>query len=397
MSLKKVHFLNELLETHKVPIAYKALRYAFNDSVFYKKSNAKEPEASTQMFIAFPGFLKPIFNNNQFKTKIITQKYRDSFGITIAPHITDISQYINAHFSKSSRTPIVKKMKRLENCFNIHYKVYYGEIDEETYKHIMDKTHAMLVRRFEQLKENNFVLKDWNKYFTALHPLINEQKASLFVIYNDNMPIQVSINFHYQKTYFAHIAAYDIDYAQFGLGNTAVYKQLEWCIKNNYNYLDMGNGDYEYKKRWCNYHYELETHIHYKSNSLKDNVLANKELNIIKIKNLLKELVNNKFYNEIKQAISANKFINKASPLSNYTTENLNNSEIPKNDFLQKIDLKATTSFQDIKKPLFDFLYITKDHINTVLIYKIENETDSFLIRGSVNSQKIMFNQQHKA
>src|SRR5690606_9401311 len=124
-----------------------------------------------------------------------------------------------------------------------------------------------LTKRFEQRNDTNHILINWERYKNILFPLINEKKASIFVIYNNESPIQISINFHYGKTFFAHIPAYDVDYAPYGLGNTAVYKQLEWCIENNYEYLDMGNGYLEYKKRWCNYQYDLETHIFYKKTS----------------------------------------------------------------------------------------------------------------------------------
>jgi len=393
MSLKKVHFLNELLEKHNIPTAYKTLRYAFNDAVFFETKNVTEPETSTQVCIAFPKFLKPTFHNGRFKTKKIIQKNLDSFGITIAPEITEISQYLNAHFSKSSRAPIIKKMKRLESCFNIHYKVFYGTIAEETYEKLMYKTHAMLLRRFEQRNDNNFILNDWNKYVKLLFPLINNRKASLFVIYNDDTPIQVSINFHYEKTFFAYIPAYDIDYAQFGLGNTAVYKQLEWCIENNYVYLDMGNGDYDYKKRWCNYQYQLETHIYYKSNSLKANILATTELNTIKIKNILKEIINSAFYNKLKQTVFSKKDTNNSFSFSNYSIENIKEANRPKSEYLQPIDLKTNNDYQEIKKPLFDFLYNTQDHIDTVSIHKIKNETDAFLITGISSCVKVTYNQ----
>ena len=392
MSLKKVHFLNDLLEKHQIAPGYKTLRYSFNDAPFYETETNTLPETS-QVIIAFPTFLKPTFQNDSFKTKKIVQKYLDSYGITIAPTITNIDHYVNAHFSKSSRTPILKKMKRLESCFNIRYQVYYGEISKETYTSIINKTHAMLVRRFNQRNDNNFILNNWKKYEALLFPLINDRKASVFVIYNEDTPIQVSINFHYQKTFFAYIPAYDIDYAQFGLGNTAVYKQLEWCIENNYAYLDMGNGDYDYKKRWCNYHYQLETHIQYKSSSLRHRLLATKELNIIKLKNGIKTGINSPFYAKIKKVIATKTPLNDSFSCSNYTIENLNEGVLHKNDALQAIDLKKTTDFQELKKPLCDFLYTTKCHSDTVTIHKIINETHTFLITGGSSSIKVIFNQ----
>jgi hypothetical protein len=393
--MKKGHFLNELLEKHHIPSAYNALWYDFNNTLVYKAEATKTSHISVQKWIAFPTFLRPDINDALFKTKKSVQKFQDSFGIIIPPNCTHIGEYLNKQFSKSSRSPILKKMKRLESCFNIRYRVYYGEISMETYTQIMDKTQAMLVRRFKQRNDNTFVLNQWNRYKTLFFPLINEKKASLFVIYNDDTPIQVSINFHYKETFFAYIPAYDIDYAAFGLGNTAVYKQLEWCIENHYAYLDMGNGDYEYKKRWCNYQYQLETHIHYKPNNVLNLLWANKELTRIKTTNILKTLIHNPFYQKMKYQVLVKPSANDELPYEHYAIENLTGTDAINSDTLQPMDLKQTTNFQALKKPLYDFLYNTKDHISAVWVYKIVHETDAYLIKGATSIQKVVFNKKH--
>ncbi|MFD0988641.1 GNAT family N-acetyltransferase [Mariniflexile jejuense] len=395
MSLKKSHFLNELLENHKINDAYKTLHFTFNNTLCYELNTAmdfkKKTEPLTQIYIAFPNFLTPTFKNSSKNTKRIVQKYQDSFGIILPNNITNITEYLNSHFSKNSRTPIIKKMKRLEACFNISYKVFYGAIDKKTYSHIMDKTHAMLVRRFNQRNDANFVLNNWNKYEALLFPLINSGKASIFVIYNNETPIQVSINFHYKKIFFAYIPTYDIDYAQFGLGNTAVYKQLEWCIENNYQYLDMGNGDYDYKKRWCNYHYALETHIHYNPNNLKSKILAINALNTIRIKNIAKDVVNNTFYKKLKQQIFTKNNSDRLDVYANYTTNKIEKQALLKTNNLNKIDYKTVSNFEKINKPLFDFLYTTQNHIDTVTIYKDTNNTTYYIV-GSINAIQVIFN-----
>ncbi|CAH8286194.1 acetyltransferase (GNAT) family protein [Mariniflexile fucanivorans] len=392
MSLKKIHFLSELLQKHNIPSTYKTLRYEFNDKLFFEADNVAEQNIYVDTLclvcFAFNCFLKPTFNNSRFKTIKITQQTHVSLSIIIPPNTTHIKQYLTAHFSKSSRAPIIKKMKRLESCFNIKYKVFYGSIQKKEYKQLMDKVHEMLVNRFKQRNNSNYILNDWNTYFELFFPLINEKKASIFVIYNKDTPIQISINFHFKKTFFAHIPAYDIDYAQFGLGNTAIYKQLEWCIENNYEFLDMGNGELDYKKRWCNYRYLLETHIFYKRNSLKASIIAYKELNIIKIKNFIKIIIKSAVYKKLKQEMLTKKNLK----FPEYTIENLNETEIPKANNLELVDLKTNPFFKDIKKPLFNFIYNTKDHFDAIKIYKIKNKTHSFLILGTKKNMVINFN-----
>ncbi|HMQ45336.1 MAG TPA: hypothetical protein PKC63_13415, partial [Mariniflexile sp.] len=78
-----------------------------------------------------------------------------------------------------------------------------------------------------------------------------------------------------------------------------------------------------------------------------------------------------------------------------YTIENLTGTDAINSDTLQPMDLKQITNFQALKKPLYDFLYNTKDHINAVRVYKIVNETDAYLIKGTTSIQKVVFNKKH--
>ncbi|MFB9057595.1 GNAT family N-acetyltransferase [Mariniflexile ostreae] len=398
MKIEKSHFLNALLEDHTVPPLYKTLTYGFNGALFYQntasKLSPKDKNIGLQVHIAFPKFLKPEIHGEtqgvDFKT--IEQHQQDCFGIVIAPEITDINQYLNAHFNKNSRTPIIKKMKRLEHCFHIHYKVFYGDITQKNYTYLMALAHGMLLRRFQQRQDDNFILRDWEKYHSILYPLILEKKASLFVIYNGTEPIQISINFHFGKTFFAYIPAYNIDYAQFGLGNTAVYKQLEWCIANHYVYLDMGNGDLEYKKRWCNYHYVLETHIFYRTKNIRSRLSANKAFYKIKLKNIVKDVLKSELYNKIKLKFPINRPNISHLKTESYTIKNITSIQDFKPDVLLEIDFKNHCDYpQIINKPIYDFLYKTQEHLDNIIVYKIKNQNNCIIIKGKTKAIHLCF------
>ncbi|MFY0714744.1 GNAT family N-acetyltransferase [Seonamhaeicola sp. NFXS20] len=375
MSHKKtLHFFNELVEKHQIPKAYKKLSFKFNNKPFYKSSaNTSEKTVyPVETYIAFPGFLTPKFNSDKFKAKCIEQKNQECFGIILSPEIKTTQEYLVQNLSKNSRSPILKKKKRLEACFNITYKVFFGNINKDEYDRLMDVAHAMLIKRFEQRNDSNFILKNWNKYLEILYPLINQNKASFFVIYNENIPIQISINFHYDKTFFAYIPAYNIDYAQFGLGNTAVYKQLEWCIENKYEYLDMGNGDLEYKVRWCNHQYSLETHIVY----VKKNIVAQTKALIpifkVKLINFLKSVKNLKKGNK-----KHNQSYKTKPPYKIETIEN--NFKIQENE-IQEINFFDTHKEKYLSKIICDFIYSEKEHLNNIKIYNIVN-TPNYIIK----------------
>lgn len=387
MSHKNIlHFFNELVETHQIPKAYKKLSFKFNNKAFFnsKANCAKGILPKVETYIAFPGFLTPQFHSNQFKAKCIEQKNQECFGIILSPEIKNTQEYLVQNLSKNSRSPILKKKKRLEACFNITYKVFYGNINKDEYDRLMNTAHAMLVRRFEQRNDSNFILKNWNKYLEILYPLINQNKASFFVIYNENTPIQISINFHYNKTFFAYIPAYNIDYAQFGLGNTAVFKQLEWCIENNYEYLDMGNGDLEYKVRWCNYQYSLETHIIYLKSNFIARIKALKPIYRVKLINFIKTLKN------LKQNKTQNtKTFNKIPP--EYIIKPIDDiASIEKHNNLKEINFFETHTTKHLSKIICDFIYAEKEHLNKIKIYSILNSSN-YIVKTPNKGINILF------
>ena len=393
--LRKIHFLNQLLEKHHIGSLYKTLTYHFNNTVCYQNPNESFEDTTVdslgEVHIAYPKFLVPEFYNSPYKVKTITQKYQDCYGIIIPPNTKNISDYLADNYKSNYRYKILKSVKLLESCFNISYKMFFGSMTPETYEQIMSCAKYMLIRRFKQRNDNHFILNQWDAYNKLLYPLILEKKASIFVIYNQNTPIQVYINFHYKNIFFAYTPSYNIDYAKFGLGNTAVYKQLEWCIEHGYEYLDMGNGDYDYKKRWCNHHYMLETHVFYNQNSLKANILATAELLKIKTKNTLKDVINSGFYKKLK-TLTKRQSSESVAIYSNYSTQQVLLDDIDLSSNFEPVTYTINESFNPIDKPLFDFLYNNKVHFNTIKIYKLTSSNNIFLITSNQTALQVTFN-----
>src|SRR5690606_38532775 len=136
-----------------------------------------------------------------------------------------------------------------------------GEIKKNELDFIMDKASEFLRLRFKQKNEENEHLIEWNTYRKCLFPLINSKRASIFVTYNSDIPIQITINYNINKVCFGTMLIYDINYSKFGMGHIGVYNLLDWCIKNKYDFLDLGRNTYEYKTKWSNFSYESEVQI----------------------------------------------------------------------------------------------------------------------------------------
>lgn len=296
-----------------------------------------------------------------------------------------IDAYIQANFKPNLRTALRRRLKGLESSFDVHYKLFYGQIDRHEYEFLMKILHGMIVRRFNQRDDKHDALLRWDSYYESVFTLINEKKASLYVIYDDQKPIQISLNYHNDKILFLSVPSYDIDYAKFGLGNIAVHKLLEWCINNKYEILDMGYGAFDYKLKWCNENYDFEHHLFYK----KKSILALLMVQLISFKTklinfLIAKRVNN-YYNSIKSLFK------KKSEIVDYdyeispATDLLNvNPETPPIDFIND------TSFTFLKKSVYDFLYTNKEHISKIQVFEIK-KNESYLIKSQKEAQKVVF------
>ena len=80
-------------------------------------------------------------------------------------------------------------------------------------------------------------MMEWDDNIKNLHALINQKKASLFVIYDGDRPISISLNRHINNSIlFSETHSYDVEYSKYGLGHVDNYMLLNWCINNNFDF-----------------------------------------------------------------------------------------------------------------------------------------------------------------
>lgn len=331
----------------------------------------------------FPSYLTPSFNH-EGSINIITipQKKIIGYAITIK-EACDVKTFLQNEFKKKFKNNILRFVNRFENCFTPSYKMFFGEISDTDYYFLMGKLKDMLSTRFTQKNDSANTLQYWDYYKNASLELINSKKASLFVIYVNGEPVQITLNHHYNDILFVSIPSYDINYSKFALGNIAIYKLLEWALENDYKMLDMAYGDLEYKRRWSNYTYQLEHHILYKKGNIFKAALAQIEACIIKTKNKLKDKNLDTY---IKQNRTKNNKKEVSFPLLKFDISEV--IEVTTSDLIS-VDL-ITESNPSIKKILYDFLYVNKEHINNVEIYKSKTLNDFFII-GKHIKKKVSF------
>lgn len=291
----------------------------------------------------------------------------------------DLNAYMAASFSKNSRNKNNKYRRRLETSFNISYKMFYGDISKEEYDSIFDAFKSLLEKRFaeKQITNNNLNQEEWSFYKEVAYPLILEKKASLYVIYDNHQPIGVTLSYFSEDTLFDAITVFDIDYAKFHLGSVTIMKLIEWCIENNIKILDFSKGYFEYKTRWCTKSYDFEYHIYYDSNSLKSRFLASSIKRLYDLKQGLREKNLNEKLHKLTYRLKK-KELSSASKVS-YNFEEIDLAALNAN--LVAIDYKLMEN-NALRLMIFEFLYLYQENYNTITLFQIENENNSYVIKG---------------
>ncbi|MGB5317483.1 GNAT family N-acetyltransferase [Eudoraea sp.] len=322
------------------------------------------------------------FDYKNLKTQVFPSI--TGFAISLGNY-NDIDSYMRDQFKSKARSQLLRRVKRLEKCYDITYKRYYGKIDRDDCLALLAILKGMIITRFKERNQVSDSLKNWLEIETSLHSLINDKKASLFVIYNEGVPISISICYHYGNVFFSYIDSYDVNYFKFGLGNIMIYKKLEICFENNYKFLDMGWGELDYKRRWCNYIYNYEHHILLPNNSLPAYLIALWEGNKTRLNVYLKSSKVSLMFKKAKSAFKTE--TNHDENTINYSLENHENLASLSN--ISPIDLNDEKNFY-FKTIINDFIYTTEEYYLDVKLYNLPKK-GFYVIRGKNNCKKIVF------
>ncbi len=286
----------------------------------------------------------------------------------------NIDDYMLSNFGKNSRNKMRKYSKRLDTCFDISTKMFLGHIDKNEYDKIFEYFMILLIRRYDnkQISYNNMHPSEWEFYKEVAYPLILEDKASLFVVYDIDKPIAITYNYHSDDIVFDAITVFDIDYVKFNMGYINNLKLLEWCFENNIKSLDFSKGYFDYKKRMCSLEYHFEYHILYDTNSLRSKILAYLYFKFYTLKAFLRaKNINNKIH-KLTYLLK-----NKKTQSTKYELKEL--EILPNNNGLTEINNKAEP-FSFLNKFICDYLYVVSKHRSEIKVYSVNDQNDSYII-----------------
>lgn len=272
----------------------------FTNGITYSFNNkANDYKGKVVLLYDVPNYLTL---NNEHHSKIILKKVRQYNGFYAdLSTFNSIDDVLNANFNSSkSKYNFRRSLKQLEENYKTSYKVYFGAITKDDYLKEIQTFKELISRRFDEKNTFNTVLPMWGFYEELLLPLILDKKVALNVIYNDNSPIAMSINFLNADALMVSIRTFDIDFNKMNIGNIEIYKLIEWCLENKVNILDFSKGENYYKKRWTSTEYFYDHHVIYDSKSIKATIIGESLSNFFKFKQYLRDKDINTLYVKLK-------------------------------------------------------------------------------------------------
>jgi len=291
---------------------------------------------------------------------------------------TSAEDYLKSQFGSKSRSQLRMRKQRLEECFDVEYKFYYGKIDKLKYDELFDTLEELIKRRFIQRGEPFSQKNNLSTIRANSYQMILKKKSSFFVIYADGKIIDVCLNYHFQNVVQHFIRSYDIDYSKFGIGQIDIYNQLEICFQYNFTIFDFMWGELDYKNKWSN-SIEIYKHQFIYKNTFVNWFLVFVFIRFYKINDWLRS---KKIYKKIKA-----KIINAEKQTPNKIT--IRTEELPTNlsvNSLQNISI-TDDNYSFIRKIVYDFQYLNFEKTADTNVYKISNE--SYLISGIKKQLKV--------
>lgn len=354
----------------------------FTNGVSYNRKELLTEKVKSKVLLIYD--VPTYFNENgsflDSKIKYLkTKQYAG--GYTNFDKFSSLEDILQTRFKAKKRAEFKKFKKRLELCYNVEYICYKGDITISDYDYIMQTFFVLLDKRYleKRINNRNTSSKFQLYYKELIYKLINENKASLFVVKCDDNPVSISINFHSDDIMFYAIPVFDTNYLKFNLGHISLMAIFDWCIKNGVKKFDFSKGDGVYKDKWITCHYHYENHIIYNSKSLISIFLAKSIFMFFNLKQFLRDknfniLINKIYFKKTK--------VEEKSPLLS--------KEISFDDG-ENIKEKINTDYQFLLMHLNLYVYDNSEKLLEVKILQSKSQNNSYQFLGKNSSLELRF------
>lgn len=351
-----------------------------------KNTNIKNTKTTFYEIVDVPDYLDIYIPNNSKKIQLKTLK---GYLVETEKYKT-VEEYLNDNFGTKSRSNLRRYKNRLEKCFNIKYTCYCGSISKEKYNSLFAALKELLIRRFEEKKENNYELRHFDEYQETIYNLILTKEASILVIYNDQKPISIRINMFKKTLGYYIMSCYDIDYSKFHLGSLDMLKNIEWCIKKNIETYDLLKGYDYYKKDWKTTTFDFYNYLIYNPSSIQATFNAHAKKVITKgtykLYYTLKNLNFITYYKRLKQKLHKQTY--KTITEKKISHAKLEDDQLNANKI--QIDIEKNEAYFYLKRTIFNLLFISQEYYKDIKVYKNLNNKNNFYVVGKNNKWSLI-------
>lgn len=196
----------------------------------------------------------------------IERIYRLGFAMDLSP-FGSASEFLRNQLGKKSYKNLRQDRQRLEKDHQTKFECFYGDIESGTYAVLIETLEDYIKTRFSGRTKHHAALKRWDHYKHNIIEQVRLKNASLFVLWDAEKPIAITVNYHMSDKLFSSINSFDSAYSSYSPGRQMFIRQIEWCYENEIRLIDMGWGSFEYKIKFSNAVYRLKTQVLYhKSN-----------------------------------------------------------------------------------------------------------------------------------
>jgi hypothetical protein len=306
--------------------------------------------------------------------------------------VGSLEEYLSGAFSKSSRYKLRKYKKRLEQSFDIRYEMHRGPMEEAAYQELFAQFRRLLEKRFADKGEvnNNLDPREWDFYRAVAHPLMAGGRAGLFVVYQADQPIAITLNYFSERIVFDAITVFDIDYDKFHLGSVSVMALIEWCTQAGMEILDFSKGDFDYKARWATRKYDFDYCLLYNPRSPVATLVAHSQKALYTLKQALREKGVNQWFHRLRYRLGRVAYEGGRAEVSSYSW--MEEEAVRNPEGMERVG-EHTPERQALTPAVFEFLYLKGEHLRDVTAWKDPNQPGKYLIRGKGGSQWVVYDQ----
>ncbi len=255
-------FLDILFRADNRQAYFDSVLNAFTGETVYRESIDPEALANrgTASIVDVPDYLSPGYIGGDKPLRTLKVPLYEGYLVNLT-EFEDVEDYLRNHVGKARYSQLRRYKKRLDLCISPRYVAYYGEMDEGEYRFVFECLREFTERRFRQKEEINYELPFLEYYEQVMYQMILEKKALLFVIYDGDQPINITLNFIFGDLMLHWNSCFDVDYGVFNVGHINTMEHFRWCFKNNIRVFDMGRGNFWHKQRLINHTYRYQQHI----------------------------------------------------------------------------------------------------------------------------------------